>query len=304
MRWAWGVAEAGASADAPNRVGVFGASSLVGRCLLPRLGKSGARVAAFSRSPPRPDDGAWEWRQLGGALPAVERGETIHGWISLAPIWVLPDYFELLEAHGARRIVVLSSTSIFTKQDSNDPQEKATAQRLANAEKRVVEWAQSRNVQWVILRPTLIYGLGQDKNIAEIARFIRRFGFFPLFGLAQGLRQPVHAGDVAAACLAALQQPEAANRAYNISGGETLSYRAMAARVAVALGRCPRFLQVPLWTFRLALMALRRLPRYRLWSIAMAERMCTDQVFNHADAARDLDFKPRAFSLSAADLPQ
>lgn len=300
------MAEVAAWAGDQNRVGIFGATSLVGSCLIPLLGKTGARVTAYSRSPPMPHDGGWDWHQVGGAVAADERIASIHDWISLAPVWVLPDYFDLLEAHGARRVVVLSSTSIFTKQRSNDAQEKATAQRLANAEKRVFEWAQSRNVQWVILRPTLIYGLGQDKNIAELARFIRRFGFFPVFGQAQGLRQPVHAGDVAAACLAALQLlqlPAAANRAYEISGGETLSYRDMVTRVAVALGRHPRFVQVPLWTFRLAVAALRCLPRYRLWSVAMAERMCRDQVFDHTDAARDLGFKPRPFSLAAPDLP-
>ena len=297
------MAEVLAGPDAQNGVGVLGASSLVGTCLLPLLGETGARVTAFSRSTPRLVKSGWEWCQLGVATPAVERDAPIHGWISLAPLWVLPDYFDLLEARGARRVVALSSTSIFTKQDSKDPQEQAIAQRLANAEKRVIEWAQSRHVEWVILRPTLIYGLGQDKNIAEMARFIGRFGFFPVFSRANGLRQPVHVGDVAAACLPALHLPGSANRAYNISGGETLPYRDMVKRVAVALGQRPRFLQVPLWTFRLAVAVLRRLPRYRLWSVAMAERMCRDLVFDHADAARDLNFEPRPFLLTARDLP-
>ena len=297
------MAEVGACAGAQNRVGVFGATSLVGRCLLPTLGKAGARVTAFSRSPPTPHEGGWEWRQLGGALPAAQCIASIHDWISLAPIWVLPDYFELLEAHGARRVVVLSSTSIFAKQRSADPQEQATVQKLVQAEQQVRAWAQSHGVQWVILRPTLIYGGGQDKNISEIARFIRRFGFFPVFGKARGQRQPIHAADVASACLAALQSPGAVNHTYNISGGETLPYCAMVTRVFEALGRRPHLLRVPLWAFRLAVAVLRQVPRYRQWSATMAERMGRDQVFDHADAARDLGFKPRSFLLTAEDLP-
>ncbi|MFZ4539744.1 NAD-dependent epimerase/dehydratase family protein [Propionivibrio sp.] len=155
----------------------------------------------------------------------------------------------------------------------------------------------------MILRPTLIYGLGRDKNISEIARFIRRFGFFPVLGQAQGLRQPIHAEDVAAVCVSALQAPCAANRAYNISGGETLAYRDMVARVFAALGRTPRLATVPLWAFRLAVTVLRCLPRYRQWSAAMAERMNRDLVFEHTEAARDLGFKPRCFALNAEDLP-
>lgn len=217
---------------------------------------------------------------------------------------MLPDYFDLLQAHGAQRVVVLSSTSVFAKQDSQDRQEQATARRLAQAEAQIAAWARSHDVQWVILRPTLIYGGGQDKNISEIARIIRRFGFFPVLGQATGQRQPVHAADVASACMGALQRPAAANQAYNISGGETLPYRAMVARVFEALGRRPRFLEVPLSAFSLAVALLRVLPRYRQWSAAMAQRMGRDLVFDHGPATRDLGFKPRQFSLTGKDLPR
>ncbi len=205
--------------------------------------------------------------------------------------------------HGALRLVALSSTSRFTKDDSFDPEEQAVARRLAEAEMRVRAWAESKGVEWIILRPTLIYGRGRDKNIAEMARFIRRFGFFPIFGRAGGLRQPVHADDVASACVAALHTVAATNQAYNLSGGETLSYREMAARVFSALGRNPKLLRVPLGLFRLAMAGIRWLPRYRHWSVAMAERMNRDLLFDHADATRDFGFTPRQFLLEAKDLP-
>lgn len=282
---------------AERRVGVLGASSLVGGCLLPVLREAGQRVVAFSRR--AADDGFdGEWRRL----PFTGRTEVIWDWICVAPIWVLPEYFTLLESCGARRVVVLSSTSRFTKVGSGDTAEIAIAAKLIDSEARVQAWAESHGVEWVILRPTLIYGLGRDKNISEIAGFIRRFGFFPVLGRAQGLRQPVHAFDVAAACVASLRAPGAANRAYNISGGETLAYREMVGRVFAAFGCRTRLLTVPLWGFRLAVAVLRRLPRYRKWSAAMAERMNRDLVFDHTEAARDLGFKPRGFTVVEEDL--
>lgn len=292
-----------------NLVGLLGATSLVGACLLPLLTSTGWRVTAYSRrTVGRAGDGV-VWRKLASSelpsppapLPLAGEGSVCF-WVCVAPIWVLPEHFALLEAHGARRVVVLSSTSRFTKDDSSDPEEQAVARRLAEAEARVQAWAESRGVEWVILRPTLIYGLGRDKNIAEIARFIRRFGFFPLFGKADGLRQPIHAEDVAGACMAALQAPAVANRAYNLSGGETIAYRDMAVRVFAALGRCPRLLPVPLFSFRAAVALFRLLPRYRHWSVAMAERMNRDLVFDHGEAAKDLAFKPRAFVLLPEDV--
>lgn len=266
----------------------------------------GRSTIAFSRKKRiETQSGTVEWRQLptlGTKSPDITR--SISHWICVAPVWVLPDYFPLIEASGARRVVALSSTSRFTKVGSGDTAENAIAAKLIDAEARVQAWAESRGIEWALLRPTLIYGLVRDKNISEMARFIRRFGFFPLLGSAHGLRQPIHAEDVAAACVAALQAPGAANRAYNLSGGETLPYREMVGRVFAALGRTVRVVTVPLWAFRLAVAMLRRLPRYRHWSAAMAERMNRDLVFDHAEAARDFGFKPRGFALTAEDVPR
>lgn len=289
-----------------RRVGVLGASSLVGECLLSRLQQHGWRVIAYSRRAvgPRENDGV-EWRPIPPGplgLTPPPAGEGIGNWICVAPIWVLPDHFNLLKASGARRVVALSSTSRFAKEDSSDHDEQAVARRLAAGEARLHAWAEEHDVESVILRPTLIYGRGRDKNIAEMARFIRRFRFFPLLGRAAGLRQPVHAADVAAACVAALEASGIAGHAYNLSGGETLTYREMAARVFVAMGRRPLLLDVPLWMFGFAVRCLRLFPRYRHWSSAMAERMNRDLVFDHTDAARDLGFSPRPFVLRAEDV--
>ncbi len=283
------------------RVGLLGATSLVGKCLIPLLINSGARVFAFSRQPIEHIGDGIAWRNLSDSRSATT--DQLDHWICVAPIWVLPEHFPLLEASGARRVVALSSTSRFTKIGSGDTAETAVAARLIEAEDCFVTWAKSRGIEYVILRSTLIYGLGRDKNISEIARFIRRFSFFPVLGRAQGSRQPIHVEDVAAACFSALLALDAANRAYNISGGETLTYRDMVARVFVAMDRRPRLLTVPLWVFRLAVSILRRLPRYRQWSVTMAKRMNQDLVFDHAEAVRDLGFKPRGFALTTEDLP-
>lgn len=287
-----------------RQVGLLGATSLVGDCVLRLLAIKDFSVTAYSRSAVDHVSPDVSWRQIESKALRRALPNQIENWLCVAPIWVLPDYFKLLEAHGVRRVVALSSTSRFTKVGSGDTAENAVVAKLIESEARVQAWADNRGIEWVVLRPTLIYGLGRDKNISVMTRFIRRFGFFPLLGLAQGLRQPIHAEDVASACLAALQVPGAANRAYNISGGETLAYRDMVARVFEALGRPVRLVTVPLWTFRLAAAILRLLPRYRHWSAAMAERMNRDLVFDHADAERDLGFKPRGFALTAEDVPQ
>lgn len=287
-----------------QHVGVLGAASMVGECLLPILTHTSWKVIALSRRTVRQTDPHVEWRQVASPPTAtcLQDAGQIASWICLAPLRILPDYFDLMEAHGVKRVVALSSTSRFTKTESSDPDERKFVADLIAAEEALRNWAEARNIEWIILRPTLIYGLGMDKNVSMIARLILRFGFFPLLGAAQGLRQPIHALDVAQACLAALDSPAAANHSYNISGAEILSYREMVVRIFAALGLRPRLVPVPLGFFRFAVACMKILPRYRKLSPAMAERMNQNMNFDHDDAARDLHFSPRPFSPVMEDL--
>ena len=284
-----------------RHVGVLGARSLVGECLLPVLLEAGWKVTALSRQSVvsnRPD---LEWRQW--SANGMEVDCSIGHWISLLPIWKLPEFFPLLERYGAQCVVALSSTSRFVKVESSEPWEREQATLLAGGEQEFQDWAESAGKQWLVFRPTLVYGLGRDKNISEMARFIRRFGFFPLFAGGRGLRQPIHARDVAKVCVAAIGNGLASNRAYDISGADTLTYRNMVVEVFRGMGRRPRLVPVPLWSARLAMSLVRLHPRYRHWSVAMLERMGQDLVFDHAQAAQDFAFQPKGFVLSSEDLP-
>lgn len=290
----------------PILVGILGASSFVGTSLMQRLTELPMTVVAFTRHNTRKSSQRVEWRKLESELPFSQKINTdcaIPLWVCLAPIAILPKYFNLLETHGVQRLVVLSSTSRFTKQGSSDLSEQLLVRHVAEAEARTQEWAERCGIEWIILRPTLIYGSGQDRNIAEITRFIRRFGFFPVLGKACGLRQPIHVQDVAGACLSALQSTTVTNRAYNISGAETLPYSEMVTRIFTMLGKKPRLVSIPLWMFSAAVFAARGIPRYRKWSSAMAERMNCDMVFDHSEIKRDFEFQPRKFMLSKEDFP-
>ena len=290
------------------RIGVIGATSLVGQSLLPTLAEETSwEIVAFSRRvqdfSPCTKAPAVDWRLLREVEVLFRPEQEIPYWICLAPIWVLPAYFPMFSSYGMKHMVALSSTSRFTKSSSPDRSEQAVVGRLAQGEQCLIDWAEAKGVTWTILRPTLTYGLGCDQNVSVIARFIRRFAFFPLLGGARGLRQPVHARDVAQACRSALIEPKSWNQSYNLSGGETLTYRQMVERIFSTMGIVPRLATFPLWSFRLVLFFLHWSPRFRHWSVAMAERMNQDLVFDHDRASCDLSFSPRPFLLAPEDLP-
>jgi nucleoside-diphosphate-sugar epimerase len=269
-------------------VGVGGARSPVGRHLVRLLEAGDWRVEVFSRN---------DIAAHGEAPSAV----PIANWIFASPIWAVAEHVAFLRSFGARRLVAISSTSRFTKSTSSDSAERELARRLEASEERVRAWADANGVDCTILRPTLIYGGGDDRNISEVAAFIRRFGVFPLLGPASGLRQPIHVEDVAAACISALPC-RGLKAAYDISGGEVLSYREMVSRVFRAMGRPPRFITVPRPAVRAGIGLVRLIPRFRAASTGMAERMMSDMNFDHSEAARDFGFRARPFVLGPQDV--
>jgi hypothetical protein len=198
--------------------------------------------------------------------------------LSLSPIWLLPEALPALEQAGVRRLIAFSSTSLFTKAASPEAEERAVAQRLAEGEAQTAAFCEAHGIAWTVFRPTMIYAEGRDRNVSRLAGLIRRFRVLPLAGSGEGRRQPVHADDLAEACLRALDRPETFGRAYDLPGGETLTYRAMAVRIFHGLGLRPRVVSLPprLWQAGLKLAA----PLLPGATAAMGERMGEDLVFD------------------------
>ncbi len=270
---------------------VLGATSLIGEFLTARLTQDCIPFVEVSRQEARLDR---RWLQadlgdpdLGSKLPAIE------AVYSLSPIWLLPQALEALRAAGMKRLVAFSSTSRFTKQDSPEPAERETARRLAEAEAAVEAFCAAHKIAWTILRPTLIYAEGQDGNVSRLAGLIRRFGVLPISGRGEGLRQPVHADDLAAGAIAAAASKAARDMAYDLPGGETLSYRAMVQRLFESLNKSVLILRLPPWLWGAAF-ALAR-PLLPGATVAMGARMADDLVFDGSAAARDFGWAPRDF---------
>jgi nucleoside-diphosphate-sugar epimerase len=269
---------------------VLGATSLIGRFLTPRLAALGLQSFSLSRRP-APQAG-WIVGDLADPdLSAVlPDAPTV---LCLLPIWHLPQALPALNSKGMKRLVCFSSTSVFTKAASPDAYERDIVRRLSDGEAAVQTFCEAHGVAWTILRPTLIYAEGQDQNISRLAGLIRRIGVLPLYGRGNGLRQPVHAADLAQAALAAAASAAAHNRAYDLPGGETLTYRQMAERVFEGLGRRPLILPAPEALWRAAFFLAR--PLLPGATAQMGARMSEDLTFDGDAARADFGWSPRAF---------
>lgn len=282
-------------------VGVLGSTSLVGGPLLAQLDAAGWRAIPCSRtlstSPAGSRSQAVAACHPGDARPGGQ--STVATWITLCPLWGVPEWCGWFEQLGIRQLVAISSTSVLTRRHSPDAEERRVAEKLAAAEEAVGAWCGSRGVTLTILRPTLVYDGVTDGTIAAIARFVRRRGWFPVAGPARGLRQPVHAADVAAACVGALTADQAAG-CYVLSGGCALPFRELVAEVFTACSLPTRIVTVPRPLWNVALPVARVLGVARGVSAGVAARMNDDLSCDHGPAGRDLGFRPRPFT--AAEL--
>jgi nucleoside-diphosphate-sugar epimerase len=272
---------------------LLGASGLVGRAVL-AAGTDG--VVAVSRHAAADASGAVRGDLYRDTI--AFDGDTV---LSAGPLDGLVAWLGRENPRGLKRVVALSSTSAHTKQDSGDPHERALAARLRDAEALLIAWCASRDVRWTILRPTLIY---DDAFAGALGRFVaiaRRVGAVALPSDARGLRQPVHAADVAAAMRAALERPAARDHAYDLPGGETLDYRRMVARTLAVAVPGARVLTLPPRLFALAAPAVRRLPVLAALTPEVLARMREDLVFDAGPALRDLGHAPRRFPGTSAE---
>ena len=299
---------------------VSGASSQLGVFLLPRLRDAGFHVLALSRkAPAAPLEVAAgvRWVRPGDPALLVPAGEGRSP--SPGPRWT-PDYLvscgplelarRIVEsAPGLRRVVAFSSSSVLSKADSADSAERARMAAMARDEAALAAACAERSLPLLLLRPTLIYGCGLDRNVSLLAALARRFGAIPLAGKAAGLRQPVHADDLAALAVQALTAPAPLSLDSPACGGSTLSYREMAQRIAAATpgrsrgwprGRA-RLLTLPEWLLAGAVTSLARFPRWRHLNAEMARRQNRDLVFDDTALRQALAWSPRPVEPTPAD---
>jgi nucleoside-diphosphate-sugar epimerase len=269
-----------------------GATGLVGGHIVDHLVLAGERPIALSRSPQGKPGIDWICGDL-------ERPDTL-SFPPVATVYCTADAILLADAlprlfnPSLKRIVVFSSTSVMTKLDSEVAAERETIRKLADAERRIAAACEQHNVGWTILRPTLIYAEGRDTNITPLSRLIRRFGFMPLVGGGPGLRQPVHAEDLAIGAIAAAASPACVNKTYSVPGAETLTYREMVGRIFDGMRRPRRTVSVPLSLWRMSFVLMK--PLFPSANVAMGTRMMKDMTFDSAPAVRDFGWNPRRFN--------
>lgn len=145
-------------------------------------------------------------------------------------------------ANRVRRFVHCSTAGVYGQRVSGVIDERAPVQPWNNyerskvaAEDEVRRAAEAHGMEYVILRPTSVYG-PRDERLLKLFRSVEK-GRFPLFGKGGGRRHMIYVTDVAEAFLRACVSPAAANQELILAGPRAVPLRHLLDTLAQAANR-------------------------------------------------------------------
>jgi len=103
-----------------------------------------------------------------------------------------------------------------------------------------------------ILRPDFVFGAG-DMHKFPLFQLVSN-GWFPLVGTGSAKTRPTDVRDVARAVLLSFPGEVLSGGIYNIGGPEVLSVKNIAAHISICLNKAVKFLPIPGFLFRAALL--------------------------------------------------
>jgi nucleoside-diphosphate-sugar epimerase len=260
-----------------DRILIVGATGFLGSGVAARLTSRDPVALVRSTSDRSVLPNGMEVRQGDLAQPLPLDGVETLVYCASMGFGHVPPLVQQLERQGVRRAIFVSTTAIYTSLPSASRVVRQSAEAAVEAS----------SLDWTIVRPTMIYGSGRDRNISRLLRYLERWPVFPLCGNA--LWQPIYVEDLADAVVAALDSASTSHRAYNLAAAAPLTFADLVRAAAQAVGRRVVLVPVPLAAGVLAA----RLTR--LVSPEQVRRLAEHKAFSIADAARDFNFAPRSF---------
>lgn len=232
-----------AAATPSRRVLVTGASGFIASHLLPRLESRGHLVRAGWRGREGPGRAAApgvEWRVLDVTLPdtlagaASECDVVVH----LAGCRTPPDGMSLerVNVAGTRNVLVAAAEAgvgrfVYVSALGASP----VAGEFFRARFQAEDAVMSSGLEYVILRPSVVYGPG-DHFVSAIVRLLRRLPVFPMLGDGTFRLQPLAVEDMVDALTQSVERPDVEGGLYELAGPEQLSYTRIVRTVGEVAG--------------------------------------------------------------------
>ena len=289
---------------------VTGANGFIGRRLCRDLTVAGYRVRGSIRQRQADDEddddaidyrisgpinGQTEWRSIVAGVDAVVHlAARVHRNEKPSPA-IERSYFEtnvaatrhLAECAAAAevsRFVFLSSIAARSAEPPSDTRKATPYQRSKlTAEQALAEVGKTLGLNWLALRPPVVYGKGAPGNFGLLLRAIESGWPLPLASL-QNRRSTLYIGNLTSAVLRALESSTESGQVLPLCDGPPQSAPGFAKAIAAAKGRRAHLFPCPPGMLRWSLRALGR-PQ-------AAESLTGDLIIDNDAIEKVLNWRP------------
>lgn len=188
------------------------------------------------------------------------------------------------EEEGVKRFVFMSTPQVHSAVPTEYGRSKLAAERVVTGSA----------LEWTILRPVLVYGLGDTKDLTRVARIVERWAVVPVLGGGKASIQPVHVADVAEAAVAVLERRVSVGKIYELAGPSPLSFNEFIETAARILGKRRYMLHIPLSISMLMARILEMASRKPLLTQDTVRGMGVDKTADIGALKKDLGISPRS----------
>jgi nucleoside-diphosphate-sugar epimerase len=207
--------------------------------------------------------------------------------VHIASIFYSVTLMKAAVKNNVRRAILVHTTGIYSKYKSASEEYKKIEQTISEI---IAE--NNSTIGLVYLRPTMIYGYVNDRNMIVFIKMVDKLRIFPIINQGENLLQPVNGRDLGKAYYQVLSKSDIMNGDYILSGKEPIKMRELFELISQLLGKRTTFLSVPLILGVIMARILKMISIGKIDYIEKVQRMAEDRNFSHNAAIKDFGYKP------------
>jgi NADH dehydrogenase len=230
------------------KVAVTGANGFLGRYVIRNLLKNKYDVVCFVREKVNLGDVEYRYGDIRNREDVIKAFKRVDVVIHLAAVYGIigkkdvyninvegvKNVIESCRINKVKKLIHMSSIVVKRKKNGIYGKTKKEAERLLN----------KSNLNFVVLRPTLIYGKGKSGGFGRVVNYVKNFPLVPVVGKGNVKLQPVYAGDVAG-LVVKLIKTKNKEKFYDVAGDNIVTFNKFIDIIMNVLGKKKYKLYLP-----------------------------------------------------------